>query len=143
MRIVLIVMADVMALVMALLAVTEYHALKRHATFTVPFTDRLVACGAIRAEDRERVLREDRAAHIVGIALPVVIWIMLTRFFAGISGAILFPAGVAALLVLLRPDAEENDETREQYYRAHKKDIDDIKYHDYLARLRRDLPEGE
>ena len=33
MRTLLIVMADVMVLLVALLAVTEYHALKRRATF--------------------------------------------------------------------------------------------------------------
>ena len=136
MRIMLIAMADIMVLLMALLAVTEYRALKRYAAFTVPFTDRLIACGAIQRESRERILREDRAAHIVGIALPVIIWIMLTLFIAGFSGAILFPLGAAALLLLLRPDMEESNETREQYYRAHKKDIDDMKYHDYLSRTR-------
>ena len=59
---------------------------------------------------------------------------MLCRFFAGVSGVILFPAGVAALLVLLRPGMGEDRENREQYYRAHRKYIDDIKYHEYLAK---------
>lgn len=134
MRTVLIVMADMMVLAVALLAVTEYHALKRHAAFTVPFTDRLIACGAIRAGDRERILREDRAMHLIGIALALIVWVMLTAIFAGVSGAILFPVGVAALLALMRPDLDETAENREQYYRAHKKDIDDIKYHEYLEK---------
>ncbi len=142
MRIALVVMADIMVLVLALLAVTEYHALRRHATFTVPFTDRLIACGAVRAESREAILREDRVIHTVGILLPVAIWIMLCRFFAGISGVILFHVGVAVLLAALRPGMGEDDENREQYYRAHRKYIDDVKYHDYLSRVRQEEPEG-
>ena len=134
MRIALVVMADIMALVLALLAVTEYHALKRFSTFTTPFTDRLIACGAIRPENRERVLREDRLIHTVGILLPVAVWLMLCKFFAGVSGLIIFPVGVAALLALLRPGMEEDGENREQYYRLHRKYIDDIKYHEYLNR---------
>ena len=47
MRVVLIIMADFMALVAALLAVNEYHALRRRASFTIPFTDTLIARGAI------------------------------------------------------------------------------------------------
>jgi len=134
MRIVLTVMADVMVLVVALLAVTEFHALRRFSTFTVPFTDRLIACGAIQAENRGRVLKEDRVLHIVGMLIPAVIWLMLCKFFAGVTGLILFPVGAAALLVLLRPGMGEDRENREQYYRAHRKYIDDIKYHEYLAK---------
>lgn len=134
MRIALMVMADIMVLVLALLAVTEYHALRRYATFTVPFTDRLIACGAVKPENRERILKEDRVLHVVGILLSVAVWIMLCRFFAGRSGLILFPVGVAALLLLLRPGTAEDDENREQYYRAHRRYIDDLKYHDYLNR---------
>ena len=133
MRIALTVMADIMVLVVALLAVTEFHALRRFSTFTVPFTDRLIACGAIQSENRERILKEDRVIHIVGMLLPVAIWLMLCRFFAGVSGLILFPVGVAVLLALLRPGMGEDRENREQYYRAHRKYIDDIKYHEYLA----------
>ena len=133
MRIVLIVMADLMVALMALLAVTEYHALKRRTTFTEPFTDRLIACGAIQPENRTRILKEDRVLHVVGILLSVAVWLMLCRFFAGVSGLVLFPVGVAALLVLLRPGMGEDEENREQYYRAHRKYIDDIKYHEYLA----------
>ena len=136
MRIVLIVMADLMVLLMALLAVTEYHALKRRAAFTVPFTDRLIACGAIRPEHRAAILREDQVIHMIGLGLSIAIWIMLSAFLAGISGWILFPLGAAALLVLLRPDMEENNENREQYTRLHRKYIDDMKYHDYLANAR-------
>ena len=134
MRIALMVMADIMVLVLALLTVTGYHALRRYATFTVPFTDRLIACGAVKPENRERILKEDRVLHIVGILLSVAVWIMLCRFFAGRSGLILFPVGVAALLLLLRPGTAEDDENREQYYRAHRRYIDDLKYHDYLNR---------
>ena len=134
MRTALTVMADIMVLVVALLAVTEYQALRRFSTFTAPFTDRLIACGAIQAENRGRILNEDRVLHIVGILIPVVIWLMLCKFFAGVTGLILFPVGVAALLVLLRPGMGEDNENREQYYRAHGTYIDDIRYHEYLAR---------
>jgi len=134
MRTALVVMADILVLVVALLAVTEFHALRRFNTFTVPFTDRLIACGAIQPENRQRVLREDRVVHAVGIALPVVIWLMLSKFFAGVSGLIAFPVGVIALLALLRPGMGEDAENREQYYRVHRKYIDDIRYHEYLSR---------
>ena len=136
MRTLLIVMADVMVLLVALLAVTEYHALKRRATFTEPFTDKLIACGAVKPEHRAPILREDRVIHMIGLGLSIAIWIMLSAFFAGISGWALFPIVAAALLVLLRPDMEENNENREQYYRLHRKYIDDMKYHDYLANAR-------
>lgn len=136
MRTVLIVMADVMVLLVTLLAVTEFHALKRYAAFTVPFTDRLIACGAIRPEHRERILREDRVSHMIGMGLCIAVWIMLSTFFAGLSGWALFPAGVGVLLALLRPGMEENDDNREQYHRLHRKYIDDMKYRDYLAQTR-------
>ena len=74
--------------------------------------------------------------HMIGLGLSIAIWIMLSAFFAGISGWVVFPIGVAALFVLLRPDMEENDENREQYTRLHRKYIDDMKYHDYLANAR-------
>ena len=134
MRTALVVMADILVLVVALLAVMEFHALRRFNTFTVPFTDRLIACGAIQPENRQRVLREDRVVHAVGIVLPVVIWLMLSKFFAGVSGLIAFPVGVIALLALLRPGMGEDAENREQYYRVHRKYIDDIRYHEYLSR---------
>lgn len=134
MRTALVVMADILVLVVALLAVTEFHALRRFNTFTVPFTDRLIACEAIQPVNRQRVLREDRVVHAVGIALPVVIWLMLSKFFAGVSGLIAFPVGVIALLALLRPGMGEDAENREQYYRVHRKYIDDIRYHEYLSR---------
>ena len=132
MRVVLVIMADMMALVAALLAVNEYHAFRRRDSFTVPFTDKLIACGAIDPQRREPILREDMIVHLVGIGLSVAVWLMLSAFIAGVSGFIVFPAGVAALLFLIRPELGETDETRGQYYRAHKGDIDPRKYHDYL-----------
>lgn len=128
MRIALIVMADVLILVVALIAVMEYYALRRYHSFTVPFTDALIACGAMDAAARARVLREDRIAHIVGIALPVAIWLMLTAFFAGVSGLIAFPVGVVALLMALRPGDGDSPENREQFFRAHRRDIDEAKF---------------
>ena len=132
MRIVLIIMADIMAMGVALLAVNEYHALKRRDSFTVPFTDKLIAWGAIEPQRRESILREDGIAHWVGIGLSVAVWLMLSRFIAGITGYLAFPVAVAAFMGLLRPEMEETDETRGQYYRAHRNDIDARKYHRYL-----------
>lgn len=140
MRIALIVMADIMVLVVAMLAVTEYRALKRFGAFTVPFTDRLIACGAIRPEDRAAILREDRVNHAIGMALCVAVWIMTSAFFAGLSGWILFPAGAVVLLMRLKPDAEEDEVNRDQYHRLHRQYIDEAKYADYLAQTRQGLP---
>lgn len=58
---------------MALIAVNEYYALRRHASFTAPFTDRLVTCGAILENRRDTILREDKIAHVMGIALSVTV----------------------------------------------------------------------
>ena len=66
-------------------AVNEYHGLRRHKSFTEPFTDRLIACGAIDPARREHILKSDAIIHGVGIALCAGVWIMLTAFFAGIS----------------------------------------------------------
>ena len=132
MRVALIVMADVLILVAALLAVNEFQALRRRDSFTIPFTDRLIGCGAVRPDRREGILRRDMVMHIVGIALTVALWLMLTAFFAGVSGAIAFPVGAAVLLALLKPENGETEENRNQYYRLHREDIDDVKYHLYL-----------
>lgn len=135
MRIVLTVMADALVLVVALLAVNEFQALRRRDSFTVPFTDRLIACGAIDPARREAILREDAVGHVVGIALAAAVWLMLSKFFAGVSGLILFPVGAAALMALLKPEDGETEENRNQFYRAHRNDIDDVKYHNYLETL--------
>lgn len=132
MRIVLAIMADVLALVAALMAVNEYYALRRRDSFTIPFTDKLIARGVIDPAKRDALLREDAVVHAVGIALAAAVWLMLSAFFAGVSGYVIFPLGVAALLMLWKPELGECEETRGQYYRAHRKDIDDRKYHEYL-----------
>ena len=128
MRVILVIMADVLVLVTALLAVHEYHGFKRYGTFVVPFTDRLVAGGAIAADRREAVLREDRVGHIVGIVLSCAVWIMLSAVFAGLSGFVLFPVAAALLLAALKPEPGDTPENRTQFYNAHKKDIDAMKY---------------
>lgn len=132
MRIVLVIIADAMALVAALLAVNEINALRRFDSFTVPFTDRMIARGVIDAGKREGILRTERIVHWVGIALAVVVWLMLTAIFAGISGAIVFPVAVAGLLAALKPDMGESEENRGRYFRAHREDIDPMKYSAYL-----------
>ena len=72
MRVMLIIMADIMALVAALLAVNEYHALRRRATFTIPFTDKLIARGVIAPGRREPILREDLiTAYQLGLLLSL------------------------------------------------------------------------
>ena len=128
MRIALIIMADIMILVTALLAVHEFGSLRRYDSFVVPFTDKLIAHGAVAPDRRERILREDRISHIIGLILCAVVWLMLSRFFAGLSGYLAFPIGFAALSLALRPENGETKETRAQYYNAHKSDIDPIKY---------------
>ena len=128
MRVILIIMADVLVLVTALLAVHEYHGLRRYESFVVPFTDRLISEGAIAADRREAVLREDRIGHIVGIVLSCAVWIMLSAFFAGLSGFVLFPVAAALLLAALKPEPGDTPENRSQFYNAHKKDIDAMKY---------------
>ena len=128
MKVLLIIMADALVLFTALLAVHEYHGLRRYESFVVPFTDRLVAGGAIAADRREAVLREDRVGHIVGIVLSCAVWIMLSAFFAGLSGFVLFPVAAALLLAALKPEPGDTPENRTQFYNAHKKDIDAMKY---------------
>ncbi len=135
MRIALTVMADILILVTAVLAVHEYQGLARMKEFTEPYTDKLIAFGAIQKEKRESILREDRIGHLVGMALCVAVWIMLSLFFAGVSGWIAFPAGVILLLLALRPEKGETREARNRYYSAHKKDIDTLKYHEFLVSI--------
>ena len=133
MRTVLIVMADLLILLAALLAVNEYRGLRRYTSFVVPHTDRLIACGAVDPARREAILRADRLGHIIGAALCVILWVMLSAFFAGMSGVIAFPVGAVAALLLVREEPGDTRENRDRYYSAHKEDIDPVRYREYLA----------
>lgn len=111
MRIMLIIMANLFVAVVSVLGVNEYFGLKRYASFVVPFTDKMIERGVVAAENREKLLREDRVTHWVGIALSLAAWSMLTRFIAGVSGVPVFLAAVGAQLVLLKPELTETAST--------------------------------
>lgn len=135
MRIVLIVMANVFVVVVSILGVNEFFGLRRYASFTAPFTDKMVGRGVIAPEDRDRLLKEDRITHVVGILLSLAAWAMLGRFIAGVSAVPVFLAASAVQLVVLKPDMEETSVTRAQYYNAHKSRMDALKYHAYLEEV--------
>lgn len=132
MRVVLIVMANVFVAVVSVLGVNEFFGLRRYASFTAPFTDKMVGLGVIAAEDRDRLLREDRMTHLVGIVLSLAAWAMLGMFIAGVSAVPVFLVVSAVQLVALKPDMEETSATRAQYYSSHKSRMDALKYHAYL-----------
>lgn len=132
MRVLLMVMANVFVVVASVLGVNEYFGLRRYASFVVPFTDKMVDMGIIPAGERERILREDRIAHIVGIGLSLLLSAMLGLFIAGISAAPVFGIATVAQLMTLKPDMTENAANRAQYYNAHKDIMDALKYHAYL-----------
>lgn len=132
MRILLIVMANVFVVVASVLGVNEYFSLRRYASFIVPFTDKMIKMGIIPSGEREKLLREDRITHIVGIALSLLLSAMLGLFIAGISAAPVFGIATIAQLAVLKPDMTETATTRAQYYSAHKGVMDALKYHAYL-----------
>ena len=82
-------------------------------------------------------------AHDPGLAFPNgfsakrgrrVVWCMEHPVLATIllhHRATAF-VGAAVLLALLKPENGETEENRNQYYRLHREDIDDVKYHLYL-----------
>ena len=135
MRTAIIVLANLFVAVVAVLAVNEFFALKRYKSFTVPFTDKLVRRGVVKAADRDRVLREDRILHIVGVALSVVMWILLALFIAGIAAVPVFLVVAGGLIFSLRPDMTETPATRSGYERAHREYMDVVKYHEYLVEV--------
>ena len=132
MRIALIVLANVFVVVVSVLGVNEYFGLRRYKSFAVPFTEKMVAAGVVAPGDRERLLREDRVTHAVGVGLSLVMWVMLWRFIAGISAVPVFAVATAIQLVALKPDMTETEATRGQYFNAHKSMMDAVKYHAYL-----------
>ena len=132
MRIMLIILANVFVVIVSVLGVNEYFGLKRYGSFVVPFTDKMIGMGVIAAENRARVLKEDRITHIVGIGLSMVVWGMLTFFIAGISAVPVFVVAAAGQMVALKPDMTETAATRGQYFNAHKNHMDTMKYHEYL-----------
>lgn len=132
MRIVLIVMANVFVVIVSVLGVNEYFGLRRYRSFVMPFTDRMVEAGVVSPGDRDRLLREDRTVHAVGVVLSLMIWVMLWRFIAGISAVPVFAVATAIQLVALKPDMTETTATRSQYFNAHKSMMDAVKYHEYL-----------
>lgn len=142
MRIVLMIMADVMALVAAVIAVNEYHGLKRYASFTVPFTEKMAHLGVIDPAKKESILREEKILHVVGIALCALISLLLAKIFAGVSAVIVFTAGAAVQLFALKPEMEESARNRSRYFDAHKKDMNAVAYHEYLQKTEGDENEN-
>lgn len=136
MRIMLIIMADILVIVASVMCVHEYHSLKRHESFTVPFTDKMISLGVIDASRRGGILKEDKIGHLVGIVLALIVWLMLAKFLAGLSAIAVFVLAAAAQLILLKPSMTETQATRSQYFSAHKKDMNELKYHEYLGGLR-------
>ena len=132
MRIMLIILANVFVVIVSVLGVNEYFGLKRYNSFVVPFTDKMIGMGVIAAENRDRLLREDRVTHIVGVALSLAVWVMLAFFIAGISAIPVFVAASAGQMIVLKPDMTETAATRGQYFNAHKNQMDAMKYHEYL-----------
>lgn len=132
MRIVLMIMADILALVAAVIAINEYHGLKRYASFTVPFTEKMARLGVIDPEKKESILREEKIIHVMGIALCVLMSLLLAKIFAGVSAVIVFAAGAAVQLFAVKPEMEESARNRSRYFDAHRKDMNAIAYHEYL-----------
>lgn len=137
MRILLTIMANIMVAVVSIMTVHEYHALKRYASFTMPFTDKMISLGVIDASRRDSLLKEEKIGHYIGIILSVIVWLMLARFMAGVSAIAVFVIAVAAQIIFLKPELTETESTRNQYFSAHKKDMNELKYHDYLKSINR------
>jgi len=135
MRILLMIMANVMVAIVSVMAVHEYHSLKRFPSFTMPFTDKLVSLGVIDSSRRDSLLKEEKISHYVGIILSIIVWLMLTKFMAGASAIAVFVIAVIIQLIFLKPELAETTSTRNQYFNNHKKDINELKYHDYLESL--------
>lgn len=132
MRILLIIMANIMVVVVSIMAVHEYHAVKRYASFTLPFTDKMVSLGVIDVSRRDSLLKEEKINHYIGIILSVIVWLMLAKFMAGASAIAVFVIAAGAQIIFLEPELTETESTRNQYFNAHKKDMNELKYHDYL-----------
>ncbi|MGI6237785.1 MAG: hypothetical protein ACOYI7_09650 [Candidatus Excrementavichristensenella sp.] len=135
MRIILAIMANILVVVVSVIAVQEYHLLKNYASFTVPFTHKMVSLGVVDAARQDSLLREDRISHYVGMLLCAVVWLMLARFIAGLSAIFVFVAAVTVQLLFLKPELGETPSTRRRYFSAHKKDMDQLKYHEYLEKV--------
>lgn len=135
MRILLTVMANIMVGIVSIMTIHEYHALKRYTSFTVPFTNKMVSLGIIDASRCDKLLKEEKISHYVGIFLSIIVWLMLAKFMAGISAIAVFVIAVIIQLIFLKPELAETTSTRNQYFNNHKKDINELKYHDYLESL--------
>ena len=138
MRVLLIVLANAFVVIASILAVSEYQGLKRHDSFVVPFIDKLIAHGVVPAQSRERLLREDRIGHFIGLALCALLWGMLARFIAGVSAVPVFIASVALQLILLKPDTGDSEAARARFVSIHRRDIDAAKYRQFIESEKRE-----
>lgn len=142
MRIMLIIMADIFVLITAIVAVYEFYGLKRYNSFTVPYTDKMISLGIIDPEKRDSLLLEEKLGHYIGIALATVCAGMLSVFIAKFSGAIVYIAAFAGLMLYLHPEMNETTATRNGYFKSHRAIMDIRKYHDYLVSVG-DIKESE
>lgn len=138
MRIIIQVVTDVLIAVIALFAAGEFFGLRRYRSFTVPYTDKLISLGVIPADQREKVLWEDRVNHAAGLAISTLVCAMMTRFLAWPTGVIAFVAAFAAACILTHPDMVETAATREGYFRLHKARIHPQRYAEMVASMNRE-----
>jgi len=132
MRIAMIVMANILVAVVTVMGVNEYFGLKRFDSFTVPFTDKMVRLKVIDAKRRDGLLKEEKINHYIGMLLSVAVCAMLGGFMAGIAAAPVFVVSVAVQLAVLKPELNETESNRSRYFNTHKRDMDALKYHEYL-----------
>lgn len=135
MRAMIVVLANLFVAVVAVLAVNECFALRRYRSFAVPFTDKLVTRGIVKAADRDRVLKEEKTLHAVGLGLALAMWALLGLFIAGIAAVPVFAVVAGGLALASRPEGGETPANRAAYERAHRKDMDVVKYHAYLVEV--------
>lgn len=132
MQIVVTIVTDFFIAAIALFAVSEFYALRRFNSFTVPYTDKMISLGIIRAEMRETVLRQDRINYIAGTAISLLACALMARFLAWPSGAVVCALTIAGACIFTRPEMNESDANRESYFRLHKASMDSERYGEML-----------
>ena len=143
MRIIIQVVTDVLIAVIALFAAGEFFGLRRYRSFTVPYTDKLISLGVIPADQREKVLWEDRVNHAAGLAISTLVCAMMTRFLAWPSGLIVFVLALAASFLFVHPDMTETEATREGYFRMHKSSMHPQRYAAFAQSMQQEKANGD
>ena len=135
MKILLVVIADLFIAVAAVFGAYEAFGAKRHATFTIPYTKKMVQKKILSREKGEKIIKEDAVSHYIGMALCVLVGVLMSLFIAKATGFITFVALAGGALIFLDPDMTETEATRSSYYNAHKEDMDVKRYHEYLVEV--------